>query len=458
MNDPHFLVRTIYLPRCLGFTLAAVLTVLLRGEALLQDPPSVLLVALLLIYPHGMYWLSMRSFNSDRGARLSMLVDSILVGLLIILNHFFLYAAVTYTSFLLISVAVIAGPLLSVMSLFTVLSVAGLGFWAGLPVVKEASVLVEAGFALALIIYPCSVARQVFAVTRTLGVARRHEKFGRQSLQATTEHLKRYISPQLFKALSTSLPDAAVTSRRRLTVCFTDLTGFTALMDSLPEDRITEVLNEYLNAMAEIAIRHGGTVDKFMGDGLMVFFGDPESRGAEKDALACVRMALEMRRRLSSMSRCWREAGIANQLKVRVGIHSGYCAVGNFGSEHRMDYTAVGGTVNIASRLEGCAPANGILISASTEILIRAAIEVEPVEQQQLKGIRRPVDTFRVIGERQGVYLAELSEQVPGLNIELQPAELDVTAAHELLQHCLALVEQQRDLQPGQQGVVRLLR
>lgn len=457
MAHPHFLVRTIYLPRFLGFALAVMLTIFLRGESLKSDALVVGLLLVLLAYPHLMYLISLRVFNSEAGARFSMLFDSVLVGLLIAANHFYLYATVAYVSFLMVSVAVIAGPVLVLANLMLTGTVALVCWWLYPSLLLEAPRQVEIGFAVALLVYPGFVAWQVFTVTRALGIARRHERQDKRILQTTTERLKRYISPQLFKTLLDASGER-VTRRRKLTVCFTDLTGFTALMDSLPEDTITQVLNEYLNAMAEIAIGHGGTVDKFMGDGLMIFFGDPETRGPREDALACVRMAMSMRGRLASMSREWRQAGIANQLKVRVGIHTGYCAVGNFGSEHRMDYTAVGGTVNIASRLEGCASANDILMSESTALLIKDSINFEQLEKAQLKGIRRPVEIFRVLGERRGPYLENLKEQVPGLSVEVLPAELDIVAAKALLHHCLSMVEQQQKGQPGPKGIIRLLR
>ncbi len=452
----HFLVRTIYLPRFLGFTLAVVLTVLLRGQHLVEDPAVLLFLCLLLIYPHAMFEFSRRYCNSDQGARLSMLADSVLVGLLLVVNQFYLYAIVAYVSFLTLSIAVIAGPALVLGNLFVMASVAVICGWAT-AWVNDASKQAEAAFALALLVYPGFVAWQVFRVTKSLGIARRRERVGRQTFQITTERLRRYISPQLFKTLLDTSADR-VTSRRRLTVCFTDLTGFTSLMDSFSEDVITRVLNEYLNAMAEIAIHHGGTVDKFMGDGVMIFFGDPDSRGHQQDATACVRMALQMRGRLASMSRGWRDSGIANELKMRIGIHSGYCAVGNFGSEHRMDYTAVGGTVNIASRLEGYAEPNAILLSKTTAMLVGDAIDIEPLELAQLKGILRPIDIYRVVGERRGPRFKDLKEEVPGLSIEMTSSEVDLAAARALLEHCLCLLIQQEEVKQDNEPVVRLLR
>jgi adenylate cyclase len=145
-------------------------------------------------------------------------------------------------------------------------------------------------------------------------------------------------------------------------------------------------------------------------------------------------------------------------LKMRIGIHSGYCAVGNFGSEHRMDYTAVGGTVNIASRLEGYAEPNAILLSKTTAMLVGDAIDIEPLELAQLKGILRPIDIYRVVGERRGPRFKDLKEEVPGLSIEMTSSEVDLAAARALLEHCLCLLIQQEEVKQDNEPVVRLLR
>mgnify|MGYP003662708964 CR=1 FL=1 len=457
MANPQYLVSTIFPPRALGFTLAIALTVILRGEALLSDLLSSTFLICLAFYPYLAFRLKRQFFNSPLAARNSMLIDSVLVGLLVIINQFYLLAMVAYISFLAVSTLLIAGPGLVLANLCIVAMISGMGWWLGASTMPETSIWVESSFALAILIYPGYVAWLVFGVTRSMGVARRDALVDRQSNEAMTEHLKRYISPQLYATLATVAGDRS-TNRRQLTVCFTDLSGFTALMDNLPEEVITDVLNEYLNAMADIAIRHGGTVDKFMGDGIMVFFGDPQTNGPKNDAIACVKMALEMRGCLAGLSRRWRDEGVDNQLQMRVGIHTGYCAVGNFGSENRMDYTAVGGAVNIASRLESRAPIDGILISDSTRALVHEAICLVPFERQQLKGIKQPVETFRVLAESRDLQLADLDEQVPGLRIQLNTREVNVPAARALLElglSNLAKIERNRQTR---QGVVRLLR
>ena len=105
--------------------------------------------------------------------------------------------------------------------------------------------------------------------------------------------------------------------------------------------------------MSTTALAHGATIDKFIGDAMMIFFGDPESKGVKEDASACVRMAVEMQRRMEDLQQSWRDSGMENPWEMRIGINTGYCNVGNFGSVDRMDYTIIGGEVNLRARLEG---------------------------------------------------------------------------------------------------------
>ena len=131
--------------------------------------------------------------------------------------------------------------------------------------------------------------------------------------------------------------------------------GFSQLSEEMEPNELARVLDDYLSAMAEVADQFGGTFDKFIGDGIMISFGDPKTQGTKEDAQACVAMAVEMRRRMNLLQIQWRREGIDRQLAVRMGINSGFCTVGNFGSNDRMNYTALGTEVNLASRLESAA-------------------------------------------------------------------------------------------------------
>ena len=126
--------------------------------------------------------------------------------------------------------------------------------------------------------------------------------------------------------------------------------------------------------MSNIAIQFGGTIDKYVSDAIMIFFGDPETLGEEQDALRCLDMALKMKSRIEELRDYWNRNGVKGGLNVRMGISTGYCTVGNFGSNQRMDYTALGSPVNLSARLQSLADTNQIVISDTTLNLVENKI------------------------------------------------------------------------------------
>lgn len=208
----------------------------------------------------------------------------------------------------------------------------------------------------------------------------------RRRLADLAEQLGRFLSPQvyasLFRGEREAIPGAA---RRELTVVFCDIVGFTQRSEQLDEAELSSWLNGFLDAMADAVLDHGGTLDKFIGDAVMAFFGDPQSLGPERDALAAVRMAATMVRKA-------RQLGVP----IRVGINSGLAFVGNFGSHERMDYTAVGRVVNAASRLEHASEAGRVLIGEATHERLGGRVPTTPRGEIQVKGIDRPLQTWWV--------------------------------------------------------------
>jgi class 3 adenylate cyclase len=218
-------------------------------------------------------------------------------------------------------------------------------------------------------------------------------------LDLLKDKMKKYLSPQLYKALVGGTSNAEIIhKRKKLTIFFSDIVGFSAITDSVESELLSDVLNQYLNRMAEIATKWGGTIDKFMGDGMMVFFGDPEFIDDATHALNCSRMALEMLDELSVLRAHWRQMGMFHTLRVRMGINTGYCTVGNFGSSNRMEYTIVGGQVNIASRLENLSDPDSIYISQATYALIQELAVCEFVDNTSVKGIHYPIEVYRLTG------------------------------------------------------------
>ncbi|MEO4040513.1 adenylate/guanylate cyclase domain-containing protein [Hoeflea sp. CAU 1731] len=224
------------------------------------------------------------------------------------------------------------------------------------------------------------------------------------ALEQLSKQLSKYLSPQVYQSIFSGEQSAIVASKRKkLTVFFSDLVGFTEIADRLESEDLTQILNQYLTEMTSIALDHGATIDKYIGDSLMIFFGDPVSRGVQADAVTCVKMAIAMQKRLRSLSEEWRTMGLTEKLECRIGIATGFCTVGNFGSEDRMDYTIIGGTVNLASRLEGVTAPGTTLVAAETYSLIQDAIVCEEHETVAVKGIAYPVHTYRVIDTKEVV-------------------------------------------------------
>ena len=217
------------------------------------------------------------------------------------------------------------------------------------------------------------------------------------------EKLSKYFSPQVYDSIFTGELDVKInTTRKNLTVFFSDIKSFTTITEKLEPEILTDLITNYLTEMTNIAIKHGGTVDKYIGDAIMIFFGDPNSNGAKKDATACVLMALEMKKKLKRLKRDWVKTGLSESLDVRMGIHTDVCTVGNFGSSDRLDYTVLGNGVNLASRLESLAKANQILISENTQNLIKNKIDCKFFNEVKVKGRAHSIKAYEVLGQISG--------------------------------------------------------
>ncbi len=156
------------------------------------------------------------------------------------------------------------------------------------------------------------------------------------------------------------------------------------------------LLNKYFDRMESIIRKYNGTLDKFIGDAIMVFFGDPTTKSAQEDAISCVKMAMEMQKQVLDLSVEWDKYGLDEGFQIRIGIFTGYCTVGNFGSEEQMDYTIIGNPVNAASRLESAARPGETLISHNTWELIKEYVEWEEMNAITVKGFREPLRVYRV--------------------------------------------------------------
>ena len=218
-----------------------------------------------------------------------------------------------------------------------------------------------------------------------------------QRLENLATRLAKYLSPQVYQSIfSDTEGQKSAHARKNLTIFLSDIVQFTDLSDTLEPERLATIINSYLSEMASIALDCGGTIDKFIGDAVLVFFGDPESEGETEDALKCVEMALRMRARVAELQKYWHKLGVPQGLHVRMGITTGFCTVGNFGSEQRLDYTVLGSPVNLAARLQGLAEPDAIFIEENTHSLIDGHVSCEFVDQITPKGFVRPVQIYKV--------------------------------------------------------------
>jgi class 3 adenylate cyclase len=286
-----------------------------------------------------------------------------------------------------------------VISLFigAALGILGFGFTPAKNIPTEVFVAASLGVGMHLAITAFNSHRQA----RDLMRLKRKFQGQVERFQQLSHKVSKYISPQIWESIFSGRKEVRLeTQRKKLVVFFSDIVGFTALSEQMEAESLTDVLNTYLTEMSKVALKHGGTIDKFIGDSIMVFFGDPKSNGTKRDALACSAMAIDMRRHMQILRKKWMEQGIKTPLQIRMGINTGYCTVGNFGTESRMDYTIIGQEVNLASRLESNAEAGEILISAETYNLVKDKIMCRQKGKVEMKGFSQPVDTFQVIDFR----------------------------------------------------------
>jgi class 3 adenylate cyclase len=209
--------------------------------------------------------------------------------------------------------------------------------------------------------------------------------------------LKRFFSPHLAELIvAGGAEDPLKSHRREVAVVFLDLRGFTAFAETAEPEELMAVLREYHAGMGKLILEHEGTLERFTGDGMMIFFNDPVpvSNPAER----ALRMAIAMRERVGNLSAGWRKRGY--DLALGVGIAQGYATIGAIGFEGRWDYGAIGTVTNLAARLCGEAKGGQVLVMSRVAAALEDLIECEEVGALALKGMLKPVPTYSVIGLR----------------------------------------------------------
>ena len=249
-----------------------------------------------------------------------------------------------------------------------------------------------------------------------------------EQINTLNEKMKHYLSPQLYASIAGGDRDTSMDThyRKKLTVFFSDVKNFTATTDSMEPEDISSLLNSYLDRMAQIAEKYRGTIDKYVGDAVMVFFGDPEFTSDKDHAMRAVMMAMEMQQAMIAFREEWKKKGIVNPFHVRMGINTGYCTIGNFGSEMKMDYTIIGNNVNLAARYEAACAPDSILISEDTYMLVKDDIECAVAGTYNMKGIPEPVTGYKPLRLKNNTAKKEVFKITENKEIIVSNESIDV--------------------------------
>ncbi len=266
-------------------------------------------------------------------------------------------------------------------------------------------------------------------------------------LRSLSEKLSRYMSPQVYRSIFEGLQDVSIQAKRKkLTIFFSDIKDFTQTTENMQPEDLTYLLNNYFSEMSKIALEYGATIDKFVGDAMIMFFGDPQTRGVREDALQCAHMAVAMQRRMVDLQAIWREMGYDRPFRMRIGINTGFCNVGNFGSELRMDYTIIGAEVNLAARLEQLGDPDGVMISYETYALVQD--EFDGVERPSIKakGIARKIRCFALknVQEIDEGERGFLIKERPGMRLTVNLEQLSGTSRDEAVEDLQNVIERIR--------------
>ena len=267
------------------------------------------------------------------------------------------------------------------------------------------------------------------------------------TLSSLTRNLARFVPETVVDALMKSgYEQVAGTQRRQLTVFFSDIVDFTGMTEKLEPEQLSRLLMDYFSEMNRLCARWGGTLDQFIGDAIVIFFGAPRSKGSRSDAQNAVGMALEMQDRLKALRVKWAEDGLGPPVHVRMGLATGYATVGNFGSDSRLHYTAIGNVVNAAARIQAMADADSILADAETFALVQDSISCRKDEMVTLRGRRHPVQLYEVTKGQAARAQDFVVGSGDGFRLFLDSAVLsDRETALSLLRRAVRQIEEQDD-------------
>ena len=294
---------------------------------------------------------------------------------------------------------------------------------------------IRSGFFLAVCVFFALLMDRVAAQKEYLQDSLKTLREKDRVISLLNKKLTKFVTTPLVEELAKDESDTVLShQRRKITVFFSDIKDFSVVTDAMEPEELAQLLNEYFAAMIQIVFDFGGTVDKIMGDGLVVMFGAPVAVEPAQGALSCVRMAVRMQQVLQVLNEKWRAAGCAHTIAVRMGINTGLATVGSFGSDAWANYTAIGGQMNIAARLQQMAEPGRILLSESTHALIANHVKVNELGNTFLKGSHYPVRVYQLEALTEETGAVAMKWQAEGCSVWLQPEVLDIPEKESFLQ------------------------
>jgi adenylate cyclase len=226
--------------------------------------------------------------------------------------------------------------------------------------------------------------------------ARSHEELARSVVQR--QAFERYLSPNIVDKILANPDEIHLGGENQtVTILFSDIRGFTRMSEKMEPHAVVELLNEYFSEMTDLIFDSGGTLDKYLGDGIMAVYGAPLPK--PDDALRATKTAMEMQRALAALNREWENRG-QQPLRIGVGVNTGPVTAGNIGSPKHLDYTVIGDAVNLASRLCSNAAGGQILVSDSTYLLLNGRIPAQRLEPIRVKGKETPVELHEILWQK----------------------------------------------------------
>ncbi|WP_344800078.1 adenylate/guanylate cyclase domain-containing protein [Litoribacillus peritrichatus] len=398
-----------------------------------------LMVTFTLVYPHllhaALQATSIKKTSTIRG--LALHIDCVFGGFWLFWMQFSLAPSILLLTMLCFALIVAGGIKLLITGTITMTTVTvALCMTFGVEMGESSPVIVSIAYSIGTLVFLSVAAYYIHMQANLLYNAKKEIENQQEQANELSHKMSKYLAPQVWQTIFSGKKDVTLeTQRKKLVVFFSDIKGFTQLSEELEPEVLTELLNHYLTDMCDIALKHGGTIDKFIGDSLMIFFGDPTTEGTKMDAQKCVAMAIAMRKHMKVLQQKWRSQGIKSPLQIRMGINTGYCTVGNFGAEQRMDYTIVGKEVNLASRLESMAEAGEILLSYETFSLIKDTVMCRDKGEIRVKGFSRPLPIYQVVGFRKelGSESSYMEHQVDGFSMYIDEDKIQTTDKKRVL-------------------------